>query len=72
MQMQELEIVVVDGEAWYPFSVAYEVDGKTYSTVIYGKSWEHAEHIVAAMRSSLTVFGQLLAVVDNPEQVTRH
>lgn len=72
MQMQEMEIVVVEGEAWYPFSVAYEVDGKHYTCCIYAKSWEHAEHIIAAMRSSLTVFGQLLSVVDNPEQVTKH
>lgn len=72
MQLQELEVVLVNSECWYPFSVAYEVDDRAYSTVIYAKSWEHAEHIVAAMRGSLTVFGQLLAVAEVVEQPTKH
>ena len=72
MKMQEYEAVMVNGEAWYPFSVAYEVDGREYSTCIYAKSWEHAEHVVSSMRGSLRVFGELVSRVDNPSSTTKH
>lgn len=39
MELQEYEAVMVNGECWYPFSVAYEVDGREYSTCVYAKSW---------------------------------
>jgi hypothetical protein len=51
------------GRALYLFALHYEMDSHTWGTEVWAYSWEDAEARVAAMRDSLCVSGQMMAIV---------
>lgn len=51
------------GRPLYLFALEYKMDGKTWGTDVWAYSWDDAENRVAGMRESLTVLGQIQAIV---------
>ena len=47
----------------YLFALEYKMDGGTWGAEVWAYSWEDAESRVAAMRESLVVSGQMMAMV---------
>jgi hypothetical protein len=47
----------------YLFALEYQMDGGTWGADVWAYSWEDAENRVAAMRGSLSVLGQTMAII---------
>lgn len=61
----ESDCVHVDqyGQEMFRYAIEYQMDGCTWGSDIWAYSWGDAESRVTAMRDSLTVIGQIKAIV---------
>jgi len=58
-------VVAEDGKAvkWFKFTCSYEADGKKFLFSIWAKDFAHAETLMAGLRATARVDGQLFAEI---------